>query len=371
MGEKVRREKARTRVPLIFFWVLFAALFAAAFYYAFVWALTNEDTTYVRGMVIKHAPPPPQLDKLAYNVRMLRVAGYAIATTSTSTVFELEHMIASSSASWPVKNLPYPKVGALLPFYRIVAYYGNFYSRGMGVLGQYDPPQMLERLRAAVDEWHKADPSTPVMPAIHYIVQTAQESPQKDGTYRLQMPDDQIDKALALAEEVHGVVFIDFQVGFSTVQKDLPAYEAYLRKPNVHVGIDPEFSMKGKYPPGREIGMFDATDVNWVAEYLAKLVKENNLPPKVLVVHRFTRDMLTRAAQIAPLPEVQIVIDMDGWGDKAKKRTTYDKIVAAEPVQFTGFKLFYKNDMLPPSTGMFTPQELLQLTPKPIYIQYQ
>jgi hypothetical protein len=62
---------------------------------------------------------------------------------------------------------------------------------------------------------------------------------------------------------------------------------------------------------------------------------------------------------------------MDGWGDKAKKNGTYTNVVAAEPVQFTGFKLFYKNDLLPPSTGMFTPAEVLELTPKPIYIQYQ
>jgi hypothetical protein len=46
-------------------------------------------------------------------------------------------------------------------------------------------------------------------------------------------------------------------------------------------------------------------------------------------------------------------------------------VVAAEPVQFTGFKLFYKNDILPPSTGMYTPAELMKLTPRPIYIQYQ
>jgi hypothetical protein len=45
--------------------------------------------------------------------------------------------------------------------------------------------------------------------------------------------------------------------------------------------------------------------------------------------------------------------------------------VAPEPVQFTGFKLFYKNDLLPPSTGMLTPAQLLKLTPQPMYIQYQ
>ena len=35
---------------------------------------------------------------------------------------------------------------------------------------------------------------------------------------------------------------------------------------------------------------------------------------------------------------------MDGWGAKARKLTTYREYVSKEPVQFTGFKLFYKND---------------------------
>jgi hypothetical protein len=45
--------------------------------------------------------------------------------------------------------------------------------------------------------------------------------------------------------------------------------------------------------------------------------------------------------------------------------------VAAEPVQFMGFKLFYKNDLFAPSTGMYTPEELMKFNPRPIYIQYQ
>src|SRR5215472_17397945 len=39
-----------------------------------------------------------------------------------------------SSGRWPVKTA-YPGAGALLPFNRIVAYYGNLYSKNMGVLG--------------------------------------------------------------------------------------------------------------------------------------------------------------------------------------------------------------------------------------------
>src|SRR5258707_7457756 len=38
-----------------------------------------------------------------------------------------------SSGRWPVKTA-YPIPGAILPFKRIVAYYGNLYSKNMGVL---------------------------------------------------------------------------------------------------------------------------------------------------------------------------------------------------------------------------------------------
>jgi hypothetical protein len=139
----------------------------------------------------------------------------------------------------------------------------------------------------------------------------------------------------------------------------------------VHLGIDPEFAMKASgSPPGRVIGTLDAADVNYAAQYLATLVKQNDLPPKILVVHRFTHDMLTNYKNIKPLPEVQVVIDMDGWGGQAKKKGTYTYVVAAEPVQFTGFKLFYKNDVLDGQT-MLTPSQVLDLTPAPVYIQYQ
>jgi hypothetical protein len=44
--------------------------------------------------------------------------------------------------------------------------------------------------------------------------------------------------------------------------------------------------------------------------------------------------------------------------------------VQAEPVQFTGFKLFYHNDTKK-GEPILTPGELLRIKPKPLYIQYQ
>jgi hypothetical protein len=295
---------------------------------------------------------PTTLDTALYNRKMAELAN------------------GDSSGRWPVKA-PYPTPGAILPFKRIVAYYGNLYSKNMGVLGEYPPDEMLQKLGAEVKKWEAADPSTPVQPALHYIAVTAQGSPGRDGKYRLRMPFNQIDSVLGMAARINALVFIDVQVGFSNVQAEIPQFEKYLKMPHVHLGIDPEFSMKTGKRPGSVIGTMDAADINFVSDYLANLAKANNLPPKILVVHRFTQNMVTNYKNIKMHPEVQVVIDMDGWGEPSLKHDSYQAYVWREPVQFSGFKLFYKNDIRKKNSHMLTPEEVLAEKPKPVYIQYQ
>ena len=275
------------------------------------------------------------------------------------------------SGRWPVKKAPRPLPGAIFPYYRVVAYYGNMYSKNMGVLGQYPPKIMLEKLEGEVKSWQAADPSTPVKPALHYICVTAQAYAGKNGLHNLRMPFKQIDSVLHMAQKINALVFLDFQVGFSTVQLEIPRIEKYLLMPNVHVGIDPEFSMKEGSIPGKRIGTYDAAEINFVSNYLAGIVRKNNLPPKILVVHRFTKRMVTNYQEIKLHPEVQLVMDMDGWGGPDLKKDSYKYFISHEPVQFTGFKLFYKNDIKNPPKRMLSKQELLKLQPAPIYIQYQ
>jgi len=62
---------------------------------------------------------------------------------------------------------------------------------------------------------------------------------------------------------------------------------------------------------------------------------------------------------------------MDGWGEPDLKIGTYRYFIQNEPVQFTGFKLFYKNDLKKAPHRMMTPEDLMKLKPAPIYIQYQ
>ncbi len=271
---------------------------------------------------------------------------------------------------WPQKFV-YPLPGAILPYKRIVAFYGNLFSKRMGILGELPKYEMLEKLQGEVAKWNAADTSTPVIPALHYIAVTAQGSGGRDGKHRLRMPFHQIDTIVSWAREINGLVFLDIQVGGSSIKNEMPLFRRYLELPNVHFGVDAEFSLKNGEVPGTKIGSFNADDINDAIDILADVVRKNNLPPKILVVHRFTQGMITDYKRIKKVPEVQIVMDMDGWGDKILKKSTYLRYIHKEPVEFTGFKLFYKNDIRKNKNGLFTPEELLKLVPKPSYIQYQ
>ncbi|WP_316791945.1 hypothetical protein [Pedobacter frigoris] len=277
-----------------------------------------------------------------------------------------------TTGKWPVKKQPYPLAGAILPFKRIVVFYGNLHSKKMGALGEYAPKEMWRRLNSEIKRWEKADPSTPVQAGVHYIAAVASGTPGKDGKYINRMANSQIDSVLKIAKmQPNTIVFLDLQVALSNIKAELPHIEKYLQLPYVHLGIDPEFSMKDGSLPGKKIGTYDAADINYVSQYLADMVKKYNLPPKVFVVHRFTRKMVTNSQNIKLRPEVQIVMHMDGWGEPDLKIGTYRHFIYSEPVQFTGFKLFFKNDLKKAPNRLMTPEELLKLKPAPIYIQYQ
>jgi hypothetical protein len=271
---------------------------------------------------------------------------------------------------WPVK-MPDPLAGAILPNKRIVAFYGNPLSKKMGVLGEYPKDDMLARLDKEVARWAKADPSHPVVPALHLIVTVAQGAPGKNGLYRLQMRDSMVNEIYSWAKAKNALFFVDVQVGKSTLQAELPRLRPILENPDVHLAVDPEFSMapSGRVP-GSKIGTLDAKDINWAVNFLDEIARAKNLPPKILVVHRFTRPMVTNSKQIKFTPHVQVVMDMDGWGPPWLKFDSYHDYVKAEPVQFTGFKLFFHNDTKK-GDALLTPAEVLRLNPRPLYIQYQ
>jgi hypothetical protein len=273
-----------------------------------------------------------------------------------------------SQPAWPA--YPTPLSGSILPSRRIVAFYGNPLTRRMGILGAKPVDSMLARLDREVAAWTAADTATPVQPALHLIAVVAQGSPGRDGKYRQRADTALIEKVYGWARSHGALLFLDVQLGRSSLKEELPRLLPYLRRPDVHLGLDPEFAMGNKGVPGTRIGSLDARDINEAIDLLADLVTTDSLPPKVLVVHRFTRDMLTHYDRIRIDPRVQVVINMDGWGPPWMKRESYRRYVARYPVEFTGFKLFYHNDTKA-GDPLMKPADVLALSPRPMYIQYQ
>jgi hypothetical protein len=263
-------------------------------------------------------------------------------------------------------QLPALPPGPLLPADLIVTYYGNPLSKNMGILGELAPPAMLDRLAREAALWQKSDPRVKVRPGLELVADVASNHPQEDGRYRQRMPKPVIEKVIGWARFRGWIVVLDVQVGRSTVRQELDWLRPYLEQPDVHLAIDPEFQMTRGLRPGERIGSADAEDVNIAVEELASIVADRSLPPKILIVHRFTDAMLRRYRRVRLDPRVQIVVVMDGYGSPAAKKKIYEREIAREPVQFAGLKLFYKNDK-----PLLSRQEILRLDPKPCVVIYQ
>ncbi|HEX8674983.1 MAG TPA: hypothetical protein VF710_23990 [Longimicrobium sp.] len=326
------------------------------------------------------AGPPPQFKmgntaaqaQQCLEQRQQRMAAAANALKADSTA---KSPPAGKHPGFAVEKGWYPKMpafrdGAILPCNRVVVYYGNPASKKMGALGEYPRDEMLARLTRQVAQWKEADPNTPVIPGLHLIAVVAQGDPGPSGKYRTQVRDAVVDSIHKMAQSVGGVLFVDVQVGQDDIRNIMPRFDTILRQPDVHFAVDPEFYMRGGVKPGAKIGTMYAADINWVMDRLTRIVRENNLPPKMLIIHRFTRGMVPDVQGVRLRPEVQLVLHMDGWGAPWLKYDSYRDYVVAYPAQFTGWKNFYHNDTKK-GDPLTSPRDLLQLWPEPLYIQYQ
>lgn len=259
-----------------------------------------------------------------------------------------------------------PRRDALLPWTRVVTYYGNPLSKRMGILGELPPEQMMAGLEREAAAWRKADPLTRVRPGLELVATVAADSPGPSGLYRTRMPDVLISKVIGWARSKGWITILDVQVGHASVKDEVERLRPFLEAPDVHLALDPEFDMPPGIVPGKRIGTMDARDINIASALLISMIEKKRLPPKLLLVHRFTEGMVTNHSAVRLDPRVQVVMLMDGYGTPAFKRTAYRVAIRHEPVQFAGIKLFYKNDK-----PLMTPREALQLQPGPSVIIYQ
>src|SRR3989344_6869283 len=124
----------------------------------YIFGFSNLVTTEYRSKITERFIPLPELDKADYDLRLLTLAHVATSTVVGSQTSNASSgsLTSTTTMLWPVKTV-YPNASAILPFKRVVAYYGNFYSKGMGVLGEYPTDQMLTMLASTTAMWTRAD----------------------------------------------------------------------------------------------------------------------------------------------------------------------------------------------------------------------
>lgn len=250
--------------------------------------------------------------------------------------------------------------------HRLVTYYGHPNSTNMGILGQMEPDAFMAKLKTQAQAYSNADPFHPAVPTIELIATAAQRDPGSDGNYVRMTSPEQIDKYAKLAEENDALLMLDVQLGKDSVLNQVKSLEKWLKLPYVHLAIDTEFHVGERETPGIDLGQVNGTEIQQAVSYLTKLVEDNNLPDKIVLVHQFTDVALTNKEVIQPTSHVEVALNFDGWGGAAAKMTNYKEYVRNEAVQYGGFKVFYDKD-----EPVMSPEEVLQLDPAPAVVNYQ
>jgi hypothetical protein len=284
-------------------------------------------------------------------------------TTPGSVLIDVSPTPTEDASAGSIADFP---EGELLPDYRILAFYGHPHTPDLGILGQYSKEDLLALLREEAAAYERADPDTPIMPAFEMIASVAQSEPGADGMYLAQTDEETIREYIQFTQENGILLILDIQVGRTSIADEWEIIKKYMNEPNVHLAIDPEFAMGPEQVPLIDIGSVDADDITFAQEQLSQLVEEENLPPKVLIVHRFTDGMVTNADELDEVDDVQLVVDTDGFGDPDSKIATYQLYARDGGFKFSGIKLFYDQDH-----PLMQPDDVVNLDPPPNFVMYQ
>jgi hypothetical protein len=259
------------------------------------------------------------------------------------------------------------KAGGPLTEHRMVSYYGHPLSAAMGVLGQYEPQEMVKHLKEQAKVYTKLDPGLPAKPTIELIASVAQGSPGPNGLYLRRTRPGMLEEYAKVAKENGCLLLLDIQIGHSTIADEIEVIRPFLERPYVHLAIDTEYDMAPGEIPGEQIGGSSAQDIMGAARTLSEMVEKKDLPPKVLVIHQFAYEMILNKEAIEPVPNVEMVLHADGFGTPEQKIKKYHALVTQQPIQYGGFKLFYEED-----APLLSPKQVLQvLKPNPAVVSYQ
>jgi hypothetical protein len=286
------------------------------------------------------------------------IAGLAVATVGSDDT-------AGRTEPAPPPPPELPRGGRrIFPDHTVVAFYGAPQTEELGALGVGTPAAAGRRLERQARPYRRA--GRPVLPAFELLATIVQAAPGDDGDYSERQTPRTIRRYLRAARARRALLILDIQPGRAPFMREVRAFRRFLGEPDVSLALDPEWSMAPGQVPGQQIGSTDAETVNRVSRYLSRIVRAGDLPQKLLVVHRFTRDMIRREDRLERHRGVALTVNVDGFGNRANKISKYREFTRGRRDRHHGLKLFYEED-----TNLMTPRRVLRLRPRPELIVYE
>ena len=236
----------------------------------------------------------------------------------------------------------------------------------MGILGTAQPETVADLLEERAATYDQLNGQTPVVPALHLVYAVAQPHPADSGRYLYYADEEAVLEYVALAEERGMLLFLDIQVGRSTAEAEVRKVLPYLRYPQVHLALDPEFAVGPDQVPGAVIGSLSAGDINRAQALMQEFVEREQLGSKLLIVHQFIDSMVLNGAAIERYTDIELIIDMDGFGPAGVKEAIYQRYASRPYASRPAIKLFFEQD-----TGLMSEEDVLALEPPPAIVIYQ
>jgi hypothetical protein len=256
----------------------------------------------------------------------------------------------------------------VFPRYRLVGYAGVTGASTLGRLGTGPLDQRVAEIERRAKPYAAG---REILPVVEVIATVVQGSPGRDGKYRVRLSDTQIAKYHKAARKHRAVMLLNLQPGRSEFITEAKAFQKWLKEPDVGVALDPEWAMDRGQRPGTVYGHTTGAELDEVSRYLAGLVKQYNLPEKVMVYHQVARSVVPKESGLKTHAGVVVIKSVDGLGHRGPKKSTYRVVNKSTPAfVHAGFKLFFTEDRRH-GGRLMNPQEVLALKPRPEYVMYE
>jgi len=256
----------------------------------------------------------------------------------------------------------------VFPRYRLVGYAGVTGASTLGRLGTGPLDQRVAEIERRAKPYAAG---REILPVVEVIATVVQGSPGRDGKYRVRLADAQIAKYHKAARKHRAVMLLNLQPGRSEFIAEAKAFQKWLKEPDVGVALDPEWAMDPGQRPAAAYGHTTGAELDEVARYLSGLVKQYNLPEKVMVYHQVARSVVRKESGLKDHDGVVAIKSVDGLGHPGPKKNTYRVVNKTTPkFVHAGFKLFFTEDQRH-GGRLMTPKEVLGLKPRPEYVMFE